>query len=183
MRNAIRNTQYAIRNTQNVRRGPSPVSRISGYTLVEVLLYAVLLGLFLFLTVQIFITIRLSNAHALAFASLSKNIRAVTADLSQTIKSAQNVIDPLPGQAATSLSLNNGTVTYGLQSGAFQKTENSQTWELTTDEVVVSNLSFENQIEATQEATLTIKASFESNYLLEGGRRLSEELETTISLR
>jgi len=159
------------------------LSKEQGYTLVEIILYSGILALFLLLTVQIFISVKLSSAHSDVFVSLSKNFRQIISDLTQTIKRAETVTSPLPGETVSTLSLDDGVILYQLGDGVFRKTESGQTWDLTTEEVTVSNLSFQNLAEADQAASIKIRMTLESNYLLEGGRRLSEDLETTVGLR
>jgi hypothetical protein len=159
------------------------LSNEQGYTLVEIILYSGILALFLLLTVQIFISVKLSSAHSDVFVSLSKNFRQTVSDLTPTIKGAETVTSPLPGETVSVLSLNDGLILYQLGDGVFRKTENGQTWDLTTEEVTVSNLSFQNLAEVDQAASIKIKMTLESNHLLEGGRRLSDYIETTVNLR
>jgi len=168
---------------ENQKLRPPIFKNEAGYTLLEVLIYSSILALFLLLTTQLFISIKLTNAHSIALVGLQKNCRQIIADLTSTIKAAENVMTPLPGETATTLSLNNGTILYQLEDGVLQKIKDSQVWELTTDEVTVSGLSFENPVEATQTASIKIVMTVESDYLLEGGRKLSEILQTTVSLR
>ena len=176
----MENQKSGIRNQES---GIFLSKREEGYTLLEVLIYSSILALFLLLTTQLFISIKLTNAHSIALVGLQKNCRQIIADLTPTIKAAENVMTPLPGETATTLSLNNGTILYQIENGVLQKIEDSQVWELTTNEVTVSGLSFENPIEATQTANIKIVMTVESNYLLEGGRKLSEILQTTVDLR
>ncbi len=90
---------------------------------------------------------------------------------------------PLPGESTAILSLNNGLILYQLVDGVLVKVDDGQAWDLTTDEVIVSGLSFENLVESTQTATIKIEMTVQSSYLLEGGRRLSEMIQTTAGLR
>lgn len=154
-----------------------------GFTLIEVLIYSGVLALFLLLTVQIFISVKLTNAHSLSLVSMNKNLHQIISDLGRTIKSADSVLSPAPGASAETLSLNDGAVLYQLSDGVLQKAKDGQVWDLTSDEVTVADLFFENVVEATQTSSIRVTMTVESNYLLEGGRRLSENLETCVSLR
>ncbi|MBN1262894.1 MAG: hypothetical protein JW991_00895 [Candidatus Pacebacteria bacterium] len=154
-----------------------------GYSLIEILIYSSILSLFLVLLVQIFISIKLANAHSTAFVTLSKNLRQMASDMTRTIRGAAGVTSPTAGNSTATLSLNDGVIVYQLQDGFLKKTDSGQTWDLTTNEVTVTDLSFTNTTEATQTAVIKIKVTAESNYLLQGGRKLSENWETTISLR
>lgn len=159
------------------------MKKSKGYTLIEILIYTVIVSLYLFLVAQLFISIKTANANSIALGALQKNSRQIVADLTSTLRNAQTVNTPAAGQTTTVLSLNNGAISYQLQNGILQKTENGQTWDLTTPEVTLANLSFQNPVEATQTASLHLTLTIESNYLLEGGRQLSEDLVTTITLR
>jgi Tfp pilus assembly protein PilW len=156
---------------------------VGGFTLLEVLIYSAILAMFFLVTTQIFITIKNTNAHSLALVGLQKNLRQVSAEMTQTIRQATAVTSPLPGETSETLSLNEGAIVYGLSDGVLQKSEGGETWDLTTDEVTVSNLSFANLVEATQSGSLRITADVQANFVLEGGQLLSENFQTTISLR
>ncbi len=155
----------------------------NGYTLIEVLIYSGILAVFLLLVTQLFISIRLTNAQAISLVGMQKNCRQIIADMTQTIRGAENVMVPLPGESTAILSLNNGLILYQLVDGVLVKVDDGQAWDLTTDEVIVSGLSFENLVESTQTATIKIEMTVQSSYLLEGGRRLSEMIQTTAGLR
>ena len=150
--------------------------------MIETLIYGLILGVFLLVVVQLFVAVKTSNANSVAFGSLQKNFHQVVSDFNQTVKNAENTT-LLPGTPATTLSLNSGTIFYELDEGVLKKTEGGEVWDLTTNEVTVSALSFENLTEATQSAIIKIRMDLESNYLLQGGRRLSETLETSVGLR
>ena len=157
--------------------------KTKGYTLIEVLVYSAILAVFLLLTSQIFISMKLSSANSASLNSLSQNLRQIVSELEPTVREAVNITQPLPGETTAILSLNSGAILYQVQGGILKKTESGQTWNLTTDEVKVSNLSFQNPVEATQTGAIKIKMIVESNYALEGGEKLSENLETSISQR
>jgi Tfp pilus assembly protein PilW len=155
----------------------------SGYTLVEILIYTVILSLFLLLTVQLFVAIKTANANSLAFVGLQKNLRQAMAEMTQTVRSADSVTSPAPGETVNFLSLNSSTITYQVDDGVLTKTESGQTWDLTTDEVTVTSLVFGNPVEIGQTDIVKISLELEANYLLKGGERHSDILEIAVSLR
>jgi len=174
------------KDTLGVSADPAPgmnSNQKRGYTLLEVLLYAGVLALFLVLVTQVFISVKLANARSVALVSMSRNLRQATTTLSKTIKNADNIVSPVPGDSNAALVLDDGAVSLRVNEGILTKTENGETWAVTTDEVSVIDLLFVNAVEATQEGSLKISLIVESNYLLEGGMKLSEELETCVSLR
>lgn len=155
----------------------------NGYTLIEVLIYGVIFSLLLLLVTQIFLTIKSSAANSLAMINLLENNTQILADFNQTIRAADNVVAPLPGESETYLSLNNDLVSYQLNAGVLEKVVAGEPLALNDEGVTVRSLNFENVGEATQTPTLKIRFSLESNFLLEGGRTVQEDFETTIGLR
>lgn len=155
----------------------------SGYTLIEVLIYTVIFSLFLLLTTQVFLTIRTMTANSFVMVNLQQNYARIFSDFNQTIRAAENVIVPTPGNSGQTLSLNNGGIVYQLQGGVLQKVENGTPIELSDEGVSVSTIVFENIGEATQTATIRIQMAIDSLYVLEGGRTVSEDLQTTVGLR
>jgi hypothetical protein len=162
---------------------PGSTKKEKGYTLLEVLLYSIILGLFLLLVSQVFISVKLVNAHSIALASLQRNFRQIVSELDASLKRANNVTTPVAGESSSVLALNDGLILYQLSNGILEKVDNGQAWDLSTNEVVITDLSFGNLVEATQTATIEIRMTAESNYLLEGGRKLSEILKISVSLR
>lgn len=154
-----------------------------GYTLIEILVYGVLFALFLLLATQIFLTIRMTAANSFAMVNLQQNYARILSDFNQTIRAAENVASPSPGNSGETLSLNNGTIVYRVEGGVLQKVVNDIPIGLSDSGISLSNPVFENLGEATQAASIRIRMEVNSNYLLEGGRVISEDLQTTINLR
>lgn len=159
------------------------VKEEGGYTLVEVLVYGFIFSLFLLLTVQVFLTIRTMTANSFVMVNLQQNYAHIFSDFNQTIRTASNVVFPTSGNSGVSLSLNNGDIVYQVNGGVLQKVEDGTPIDLTNEGVSVSAITFENIGEATQAATIRAQMTIDSNYLLEGGRNVSEDFQTTIGLR
>jgi len=155
----------------------------NGFTLIEVMIYGLIFSLFLLFATQIFLTIKNTTANSFVMVNLQENYTRILSDLSQTIRGAQNVISPVPGSSQDFLSLNDGDLVYQIESGVLKKVVNGDSMALTDEGVSVSAISFENIGEATQTASIKIQMTLNSNYLLEAGRLVSEDFQTTISLR
>ena len=154
-----------------------------GYTLIEVLIYGAIFSLFLLLTTQVFLTVRSMTANSFVMVNLQQNYARIFSDFNQTIRAAENVIFPIPGNSGETLSLNNGAIVYQVEGGVLQKVEGGTPVELSDEGVSVSAIVFENIGEATQTATIRIQMTIDSLYVLEGGRTIVEDLQTTIGLR
>lgn len=154
-----------------------------GFTLIEVLVYGVVFSLFLFLVVQVFVTVTLTSANSLAMINLQQNYSRIFSDLNQTIRNVDEVDFPLAGGSGNTLSLNSGEVIYQLSDGAIQKVVSGSALSLNDEGVSITAIGFENVSEATMASTIKVQMTIQSNYLLENGRQISEDLQTTISLR
>ncbi len=154
-----------------------------GYSLIEVLVYTFLLSIFLLLLSQLFIAVKEINAHSASLVGLQKNTRQVLTELTKNLREASSVALPVPGGTSESLSLNSGAIVYQVEEGILTKTVSGETLSDTTPEVTILDPEFTYMAEATQTAAVKIYLTIESNYLLSNGRRLSQPLETTVSLR
>ncbi|MCJ7827742.1 prepilin-type N-terminal cleavage/methylation domain-containing protein [Patescibacteria group bacterium] len=162
----------------------SSFKKESGFTLIETLIYTFILGLFLLLVTQVFISVKVINANSKAMISVQNNFRQVMADISVTVRGAQEVSVPVPGGSGQLLSLNGGQIFYELGTqGELIKNVSGIESRVTTNEVVVSNLTFSNPVEADQTGTVLIQMEITSNYVLTGDRQLSEILEFAIGVR
>lgn len=154
-----------------------------GFTIVEVLVYGVVFSLLLFLITQVFITVRTTSANALAMVNLQQNYARIVFDLNQTLRGATGVVFPSPGDSSVSLSLNDGGIVYQIEDKVLKKVISGSSLDLSDEGVSIPTISFENVGEATQTATIKILMTVESRYVLEGGRTISEDFQTTIGLR
>ncbi|MFC1727004.1 type II secretion system protein J [Patescibacteria group bacterium] len=155
----------------------------TGFTLIEVLIYGAIFSLFLLLITQLFITIKTSAANSMAMTNLQQNFIRIFSDMNQSIRKAEGVVSPTSGNSAADLSLNGGTLLYQVNDGVLEKVDGGTTFSLSDNGVSITALSFENVGEATQTASVKIQMTVDSNYLFEGGRTISENFKTTISLR
>ena len=158
-------------------------NKTSGFTIIEVMIFTLIFSLFLLLATQLFLTIKSVTANSASMANLQQNMTRVFSDVNQTIRGAEEVTFPTAKGAGSSLNLNSGQIVYQLSGGVMQKVIGGQAYDLTDAGVTISSLIFENVGEATQSASVKVNMTFDSNYLLEGGRTVSEDMQTTLTLR
>ncbi len=157
--------------------------RQGGFTIIEVMVYGIVFSLFLLLVTQFFLTVKNMAANSFVFVNLQENyVRAFT-DFEQTIRTADSVTAPVVGGAGQVLSLNNSQIIYRQENGILKKEIGGSAYDLTDEGVVVKDLSFENIGAVTQKSSVRIKMTLDSNYLLESGRIISEDFQTTVGLR
>ena len=155
----------------------------SGFSLIEIMIYTIILGMFLLLVTQIFISVKTINANSLALVSVQTNYRQVLADLTREVRAASVVTQPVAGGTSSVLSLDDGTVIYQLEGGVLVKTASGESVAVTTDQVEIESLIFTNPVEATQSATVKVEAEMVSRMLLTGGNQLSETISFSVGSR
>ena len=155
----------------------------SGFSLIEIMIYTIILGMFLLLVTQIFISVKTINANSLALVSVQTNYRQVLADLTREVRAAGVVTQPVAGGTSSVLSLDDGTVIYQLEGGVLVKTASGESVAVTTDQVEIESLIFTNPVEATQSATVKVEAEMVSRMLLTGGNQLSETISFSVGSR
>lgn len=166
-----------------MRLKPIRIKKQRGFTLIEVLIYGGVFSLFLLLITQIFLTLRITAASALAMIDLQQNQVRMLADFNQTLRRAEAITYPSAGNSGGSLSLNDGALVYQVTGGVLEKKMGSTVLNLSDEGVKVTAVNFENVGEATQAGTIKIQMTLESSYLFQSGRTLTEEFQTSIGLR
>jgi Tfp pilus assembly protein PilW len=161
----------------------------SAFTLIEFLIYIAIISSILVLISGFFWNIIFGSIKENAYQEVQQNGRFVLTKITQEIKKATGINSPSAGGSANSLSLAmsspslNPTV-FDLADGKLRITQGTNPpIELTTDEVIVSNLKFTN---LSYEATPgTIRIEMTISYLNPANRteyQASIDLKTTVSL-
>lgn len=160
-----------------------PAKGRAGYSLIELLIYLVLLSFIILFSTRLFFEIKSLKAETEVSTTLQRNARFVFEEMTQAVRAATEISVPLPGETGDILVLNNGQIKYQLNEAVLQKEESGEIFSVTTSEVTVQEVSFEHIASPEQRPTIKIKIKLVSNYLLEGERRSSAQFQTTISLR
>jgi prepilin-type N-terminal cleavage/methylation domain-containing protein len=137
-----------------------------GFTLVELLIYIAIIGVLLVSMVGFLWTIVSGNIKETAYQEVQQNGRSTLTKITQEIKKATGVINPSPGFSASSLSLSmadpnlNPTI-FNLIDGKLRITQRANSYYLTSDQVIVSNLQFTNLSYEDTPGTIRIEMTLE----------------------
>lgn len=139
-----------------------------GFTLIELLIYIAIVGLILVLMVGFFWDIILVNIKEDSYQEVQQNGRFALDRIEKEIKKASGINSPVMGNSAYSLSLVmanpslNPTI-FDLNNGQLRITQgNSSPVELTTDQVIVTNLQFTNLSYQNTPGTIRIEMTIEN---------------------
>ena len=129
------------------------ISTKKGFTLIEILIYIAVLGLIMFSFLSYVIIMSGSKQKAYVSEEVHSNLRQAFNVMNQKIKVANDVLTPMIGNSSDSLTLNSSTgqIVFSITGGVLKITENGETFSVTSDEVVVSNLLFTNLTPQTSE--------------------------------
>lgn len=154
-----------------------------GTTLIELMIYAALMGTVLMVLYQFFVQVNYQRINQFVQAHLYTNGRRVLFDFQQTVKAADSIDQPLMGQTSDTLNLDGGIIIYSVDSqGKLIKTEGAETNTLTDKEVTVENLAFAHLGPSTDSPTLQISFTLRGRHLTETGPR-TESFQTAVTLR
>lgn len=156
----------------------------NGFSLIELMIYSLILGGFLLLVSQVFISVKTINANSLILVNIQRSFRQIVSEVTRSVRMASEVTEPAAGGTSTQLVLDGGDVVFALSpDGVFQKTENGIVYDLTSNEASISGLVVTNPVEATQSGTVRLQMLVSSRYHLTGGRQLVEELDFAAGVR
>jgi prepilin-type N-terminal cleavage/methylation domain-containing protein len=160
-----------------------------GFTLIEFLIYIAIVSLFLVLVSGFFWNIVFGNIKESSYQEVQQNGRFALTKIIQETKKSTGINSPLPGFSSDTLSLtiaaaNLNPTVFKLTNGKLTITKgNGGTYELTSDQVKVSNLQFTNLSYPNTPGTVRIEMTIE--YLNPSGRmeyQASINLKSTVSL-
>lgn len=163
-----------------------PAKKLSftkGITLVELLIYVALLGTVLTILYQFFAQISLARLNQISQTAIDSNGQRVIFELTQTIKQASIVDQPVLGTSSNTLSLNGGEITYSLDSNnRLVKNQGGQADFVTDNQVVLENLVFSHLGPASDFPTVKITFDLKSRHFIEGQPKQTS-FQTAASLR
>lgn len=154
-----------------------------GITLIELLVYIGLLGLFLTILSSVFVSIFKLQLTTQSTSGLAQDTRFIVARMGYDLENAKSITIPAGfGQATGSLTFvdaGNNTLTYSVDpTGAL--TING--YRLNGLNTSVANISFELIGTDIQKPTVQVKFTINSN-IVEGDTPRSQEIQTTYGLR
>ena len=160
-----------------------------GFTLVEILIYIAILGLVLASITGFFLNTISANLKENSYQEVQQNGRFVMTKITQETKKAIGINSPVPGSYGNSLSLvmsdsNLNPTVFDLNNGKLRIAQGSSApVDLTTDQVLVTNLQFTNLSYAGTPGTIRTEMTIE--YLNPANKseyQASLDLKTTVSL-
>jgi Tfp pilus assembly protein PilW len=163
--------------------------RNKSFTLIELLIYIAIISLVLVSITGFFWNIVLGNIKENAYQEVQQNSRFALTKITQQIKKAIGINNPLPGTSASSLSLimqdsNLNPTIFDVSEGKLRIIQGaSAPIELTTDQIRVSNLQFTNLSYLNTPGTLRVEMTLEN--LNPSGKteyQASLDLKTSVSL-
>lgn len=161
----------------------------SGFTLIELVIYSAIVGVMLILMIGLFWNIISSNIKETAYQTVQQNTRFAIIKITQEVKGASGINNPLPGFSSDSLSLSMADSSldptlFDLVEGKLRITQGSfGPYELTSDEVQVSSLQFTNL--SYPDTPGTIRIVMVLDHINPGGRieyQASISVKSTVSL-
>lgn len=155
-----------------------------GLALIELLIYFALFTVLLGLALQFLFEVQSLQLEAQSNAFLSRDARSILSELQKSIREAQSLDFPNPGETGNYLSLNSGQIIYSLNAEEIlEKQEGSDTWPVHSSRTYIDSLSFERGANVDQTENVQIKINLVSRHILEGLRQPSLFLQTSVSLR
>lgn len=155
-----------------------------GLSLIELIIYFALFSILITLVAKFLFDLKTLQLETQSHLSLNREARFLFLEIQKSLRSAQSIDSPAPGETGDSLSLNGGEIIYSLTpEGILEKTNLSGTFPLHSSKVSIHQLSFTRSADLNQKENIQIQMELKSQRLLEGKREKSLSLQTTISLR
>jgi len=162
---------------------------MNGFTLIEFLLYIGILVTILALTGGFLWNIIFGSIKEASYQEVQENGRFILAKITQEVKKATGINSPLAGATSTTLSLamaatSTDPTVFDLVNGQLKITRGaSGPYELTSDQITVSNLRFTNLSYPDTPGTIRIEITLE--HVNPGNRieyQASADFKSTVSL-
>lgn len=155
-----------------------------GLSLIELIIYFALFSILITLVAKFLFDLKTLQLETQSHLSLNREARFLFLEIQKSLRAAQSIDSPAPGETGDSLSLNGGEIIYSLTpEGILEKTNLSGTFPLHSSKVYFHQLSFTRSADLNQKENIQIQMELKSQRLLEGKREKSLSLQTTVSLR
>lgn len=160
------------------------LQKIKGFTIVELLIYMSLMGIFLIVLLDIFTTTINSKLSGESTSVLNQDSRYILSKLSYDINNADSVVSPALGVTSSSLqTVQDGiTYTYASSSGNFVKTASGVTMSLNGTDTYLDDLTFKNIGNVGGKSTIQINYTLHSKITVFNGTS-TQTTNTTVGLR
>lgn len=157
----------------------------SGFTLVELLVYFGLFSILLVVLSSVFITMLEQQTQDTAQSALQQESEYILTKLKYEINNADEIVMPAsPGATLQSLTLRtDGTEkVFSLVNSQLVYTFDTVAWQMTSNEIMVTDLEFENQTGTSLHQTVGIHVEMRTN-LPQERTSYNRIINTTVTLR
>ena len=156
-----------------------------GFTMIELLIYTAIFAIVLAISVDLFFRSKILETQVAENQEVDRNGRIAFLEMTQTIRGASSVSSPVLGASSADLYLNSNTIRYFVNAnGILAKTQDGQTYDLTTNSVTAQNLSFTTRGEIEKQPTVSISFDIKTNTLVYGqANYIIKAYQTTVQLR
>lgn len=140
--------------------------RNSGLTLIEFTIYIAIIGVISVLMIGFLWNIIFGNIKAVSYQEVQENARFALTKMTQEIKKAIEIYSPSvsdpPADSLTLTMADNSSTIFDVVEGKLRITQGNQgPYELTSDQVIVSNLNFTNLSYQDTPGTIRIEITIE----------------------
>ncbi len=137
-------------------------NRADGFTLIEMLVYVVIMGALLAMVMNIYLSLGKAREKATVISEVERGGYTAMQTMTQSVRNAQSVVSPGGSATSSTLSLtvyeaSSSPTTFSVVSSMLYMTEGSITAALTNSRVMVSNLVFSNLTASTTDGSIQIQ--------------------------
>lgn len=156
-----------------------------GFTLIELLIYSGILVVVLAFTGEYLYSIAQARLNNSARSEIGQNAQLVFKKVESDFSHLTSISQPSGIDPSNILifDISEDILDYHLENGKITRSINSQKDNLTSNQVIVTNLSFQKITNSGGKNTLQIKFTLTSPIQLSGGRNVSEDFQTTVNQR
>jgi len=172
---------YFQRNTKNIH---------AGFTLIESLIYFTLLGIMLAVIGTILFQVLRAKTKAETIQEVSQNARVIMETISDSVRNAQSITNPIAGQSSSSLTLSmsdsakNPTIFDTSNSLLRIKQGSSSAQVITSSEISIDAITFTNVSYPNTSGSIRIELSLSaSNTTLFKEYEYEDTFYTTVTIR
>ncbi len=157
------------------------------FTLIETLIYIAILGGLLAYFISFTLSISNSRSKSYVASEVNANARIALETIAQKIRLADDVVQPDLGASSDTLSLDmpdtGNHLVFSLEQGVLIYTQASNSYNITSDEVNITNLLFTNLRAGDERDNINIVLTIEYRDSDSQEYRYSKTFQTTLSLR
>jgi type II secretory pathway pseudopilin PulG len=158
---------------------------LSGFTLVELLVYMALMSIFLLVLLDIFTTILNTKLASESTSGISQDSRYILSKLSYDVNNSDSISTPTLGSTSAILQLtaSGSANTYALSGGNLVKTQGGVSMNLNGTDTMFDAISFKNMGKAGGKPTIQVIYTVRSKIIVQGGRTEVQTINTTVGTR